>query len=219
MRADNFHIDEPANPMPPKWLDWVRRLQAIAQSGLTYARDRYDIERYESLREIAAEIGAEGFGSTIHLVREVFSQQAGYATPKIDVRAVVFRDNKVLLVKEREDGAWALPGGWADVGESPAAAAVREVREESGFETRAIRLLAVYDRNRHGHPPIPFHAYKLFFLCDLLGGVPITSNETDGVDWFAEGCWPPLSLTRVTPPQLHRFFEHHRNPLWPTDFD
>ena len=139
--------------------------------------------------------------------------------PFWDAVAVVFRDEKILLVKEREDGGWTLPGGWADVGESPADGTVREVREESGYETRAVKLLAVYDRNRHGHPPIPFHAYKLFFRCEWIGGAPAGSYETDGVDWFAEASLPPLSVSRVTAAQLHRFFEHLRNPHWPTDFD
>ena len=135
------------------------------------------------------------------------------------MRAAVFRENRILLVRESTDGAWSLPGGWADVGESPADAVVREVREESGYETRAVKLLAVYDRNRHGHPPFPFHAYKLFFRCELIGGEAALSNETTGVDWFAEDALPPISTIRVTAAQIHRFFEHYRNPDWPTDFD
>ncbi len=203
----------------PKWLDWANRLQAIAQTGLTYASDPYDIDRYCAIREIPAEMMAAGSQVEITPIRDLFAGQVGYATPKVDLRAVVFRDDKILLVKEREDGGWTLPGGWADVGESAADGVVREVREESGYETRAVKLLAVYDRNRHDHPPIPFHAYKLFFLCELTGGTPAHSVETDGVDWFAEDGLPALSLSRVTPAQLHRFFEHHRNPHWPTDFD
>jgi len=205
--------------MEPTWLDWAQRLQAIAQSGLTYSANQYDRERYEAVREIAAEMMAGGSASPIAPIRELFASQSGYATPKTDMRAVVFRENRILLVQEREDGSWSLPGGWADVGESPADATVREVREESGYETRAVKLLAVYDRNRHGHPPFPFHAYKLFFQCELIGGQPALSNETTGVDWFAEDSLPALSTTRVTAAQIHRFFEHHRNPQWPTDFD
>jgi len=205
--------------MQPTWLDWAQRLQAIAQSGLTYSLNQYDVDRYEAVREIAAEMMAGGSASPIAPIRELFASQSGYATPKTDMRAVVFRENRILLVQEREDGSWSLPGGWADVGESPADATVREVREESGYETRAVKLLAVYDRNRHGHPPFPFHAYKLFFQCELIGGQPALSNETTGVDWFAEGSLPALSTTRVTAPQIHRFFEHYRNPQWPTDFD
>jgi ADP-ribose pyrophosphatase YjhB (NUDIX family) len=135
------------------------------------------------------------------------------------VRAAVFREDRILLVEERTDGCWSLPGGWADVQESPAEATVREVREESGYETRAVKLLAVYDRNRHGHPATAFHAYKLFFQCELVGGSPVSSHETSGVDWFSEDRLPVLSTTRVTATQVHRFFEHYRNPQWPTDFD
>jgi ADP-ribose pyrophosphatase YjhB (NUDIX family) len=205
--------------MEPKWLDWARRLQAIAQSGLAYSPGQYDLERYEALREIAAEIMADGSGGAVEAIRDLFAGQAGHATPKVDVRGAVFRDGRILLVQERSDGGWTLPGGWADVGESAAEATVREVREESGYEVRALKLLAVYDRNRHEHPAIPFHAYKLFFRCDLIGGAPSVSSETAGVDWFAEDRLPTLSTTRVTAEQIHRLFGHYRHPEWPADFD
>lgn len=205
--------------MEPQWLDWARRLQAIAQSGLAYEPHAYDRERYEQIREIAAEMMAEGSAGAIAPIRDLFAGEAGYATPKIDVRGAVFHDHRILLVQEREDGGWTLPGGWADVGESAADAAVREVREESGYDTRAVKLLAVYDRNRHGHPPIPFHAYKLFFQCELTGGAAASSHETAGVDWFAEDGLPVLSTSRVTAAQIRRLFDHWRNPHWPADFD
>ena len=205
--------------MVPPWLDWARRLQAIAQSGLAYSPNQYDLERYEAVRDIAAEIMSHGSDSEVAPIRGLFASQSGYATPKLDVRAAVFRDGRILLVQEREDGRWTLPGGWADVGESPAEATVREVREESGYETRAVKLLAVYDRNRHGHPPIPFHAYKVFFQCELIGGEAASSHETAGVDWFPEDGLPEFSTTRVTAAQVHRFFAHYRNPQWPADFD
>ncbi len=206
-------------PLELRWLDWARRLQALAQSGLAYQPHQYDLERYEAVRETAAEIMAAASTAPIASIRDLFATQQGYATPKVDLRAAVFRDDRILLVQEREDGCWTLPGGWADVNESPAEGVVREVREESGYQTRALKLLAVYDRNRHGHPPIPFHAYKLFFLCESIGGAPEVSNETSGVDWFAEDHLPPLSTTRVTAAQIHRSFEHFRHPDWPTDFD
>jgi len=205
--------------MTPQWLNWAQRLQAIAQSGLAYAPPQYDRERYQTLLEIAAEMMARGADTEVAPVRALFASQVGYATPKVDVRAAVFRAGEILLVREREDGGWTLPGGWADVGESPSQATVREVREESGYETRAVKLLALYDRNLHGHPPIAFHAYKLFFRCELTGGAPAQSAETTGVGWFAEDRLPPLSLSRVTAAQIHRFFEHYRHPDWPTDFD
>ena len=143
----------------------------------------------------------------------------GYATPKVDVRAAVFREGRLLLVREKEDGCWTLPGGWADIGDSPSTAVVREVKEESGYDVKARKLLALLDRNLHGHPPIPYHAYKLFFLCDLVGGNAHAEQETDAVDFFANGEIPPLSLTRVTPAQIARLFEHSFHPEWPTQFD
>jgi ADP-ribose pyrophosphatase YjhB (NUDIX family) len=207
--------------MDTQWLTWARSLQAIAQTGLTYAKDQYDVERYESVRRIAAEMMAAGSTPPISAdtLVDLFRRDSGYSTPKVDVRAAVFEGDRLLLVKEREDGLWTLPGGWADVGDSPSVAAVREVREESGYEVVARKLLAVYDRNLHGHPPFPFHAYKLFFLCELIGGSATTSYETDGAGFFAEDRIPPLSLTRVVPGQIAHLFDHHRHPEWPTSFD
>jgi ADP-ribose pyrophosphatase YjhB (NUDIX family) len=205
--------------MNPDWLEWAQRLQAIAQNGLTFSRDHFDIERYEALREIAAEILAAHSDVDVNLIRDLFAGHVGYATPKVDVRGVVFRDDAILLVKERSDGCWTLPGGWADVGDSPAEAVVREIAEESGYLTRAVKLLALYDRNKHGHPPIPDHAYKVFFLCEIIGGAPAESTETNGVGFFAEDELPSLSLTRVVPAQIARLFAHYRNPDLPADFD
>ena len=205
--------------MQPKWLDWATRLQAIAQSGLTFARDPYDVERYEALREIAAEMLAAGSDAEVSYIRDLFADQAGYATPKVDVRGAVFRDDAILLVRERSDGGWTLPGGWADVGDSPSTAVEREIVEESGYQARAVRLLAFYDRNKHGHPPYAFHAYKVFFLCELTGGEARPSGETSEVGFFREDALPELSLTRVVPSQIARLFEHYRHPEWPADFD
>ncbi|MBN1643029.1 MAG: NUDIX hydrolase [Anaerolineae bacterium] len=202
-----------------RWLEWAQRLQAIAQSGLTYTRNPFEIERYEAVREIAAEIVATHSDLDIDQVRDLFAAEQGYATPKVDVRGVVFHEDRILLVKELRDGRWTLPGGWADVNDSPAEATVREVYEESGYHSRAVKLLACYDRNRHGHPPYGFHIYKLFFLCELTGGAPAESIETGGARFFGEDEIPELSLPRVTPSQIARFFAHHRHPEWPTDFD
>jgi ADP-ribose pyrophosphatase YjhB (NUDIX family) len=205
--------------MNSQWLDWIKRLQAIAQTGLTYARDLYDIERYQQIREIAAEIAAGHSDGELAFIRGLFANQVGYATPKVDVRGAVFRDDMILLVKERSDGGWTLPGGWADVGDSPGDAVVREIAEESGYQTRAVKLLACYDRNKHGHPPYPFHAYKIFFLCELIGGAAMTNGETEAVEFFCEDALPELSLTRVMPTQITRLFAHYRHPEWPADFD
>ncbi len=205
--------------MEPRWLEWARRLQALAQSGLAYTQNPYEVERYEAVREIAAEMVSACSGAGLAGVRELFAGQAGYATPKVDVRGVAFRDDAILLVRERQDGLWTLPGGWADVTDSPAEAAEREVYEESGYRARAVKLLALYDRNKRGHPPYIFSIYKLFFLCELLGGEPSESIETAGVGFFREDELPPLSIPRVTPAELARFFAHRRHPEWPTDFD
>jgi len=202
------------------WLEWARSLQGISQTGLTYATDPFDRERYELIRAIAAEIMADGAGvSDSSRIVELFQGDVGYATPKVDVRTAVFERDRVLLVREREDGCWTLPGGWADIGSSPSANAIREVREESGYEAEVVKLAAVYDRELHGHPAIPFYAYKLFFVGRLIGGAAAPSVETDGADFFAENEIPPLSVTRVTAAQIHHMFEHHRHPEWPASFD
>ena len=204
----------------PRWLDWTRRLQAIAQTGLAYTEGVYDRERYRDIQEIAAEILGSHTGMEVDAVRALWANETGYATPKVDVRGVVFREDALLLVREREDGKWTLPGGWADVQASPAENVVREIQEESGFLTRAVKLRAVYDRSRHPHVPLfPHHVYKLFFRCEIIGGEAAESLETSEVAFFREHEIPDLSLSRVLPAQIDRFFQHLRNPEWPTDFD
>jgi len=205
--------------MIPKWLEWAQRLQALAQTGLNYTENPFEIERYEAVREIAAEIVAAHIDVDVATVQGLFAGESGYATPKVDVRGIVFRDDAILLVKELRDGLWTLPGGWADVNDSPGEATVREVFEESGYLTRATKLVACYDRHKHGHPPYAFHIYKLFFQCELVGGKPANSVETADAAFFHEDEIPSLSLPRVTPAQIARFFEHYRHPEWPTDFD
>ena len=135
------------------------------------------------------------------------------------MRGAVFQDDAILLVKERSDGLWTLPGGWADINESPRQCVEKEIWEESGYRATAVKLLAVYDRNLHLHPPIPWHTYKLFFLCQLDGGAPAHSLETNGVGFFREDELPPLSVMRVTLEQINRMFDHARHPDWPTDFE
>jgi ADP-ribose pyrophosphatase YjhB (NUDIX family) len=205
--------------MDPQWLQWAKRLAAAAQNGLAYETNPYNIERLQQLRAISAEMMATGSGLEIEPIHDLLNGEAGHATPKVDVRGVVFRDDRILLVRERAEGLWSLPGGWADVYDTPAEATVREVWEESGYATRAVKLLALWDRTRQGHSPLPFHAYKVFFLCELTGGEPTTSIETDDVGFFQEDRLPPLSIGRVTTSQITRFFEHHRNPDLPTDFE
>jgi ADP-ribose pyrophosphatase YjhB (NUDIX family) len=204
----------------PQWLHWARRLQAIAQTGLTFTRDHYDRERYEQLHTIAAEMMAAGSGMPdSQKILELFRGESGYATPKIDVRGAVIRQDQVLLVRERGDGGWTLPGGWADVGESPAAMVVREVKEESGYDVVPRKLAALFDRNKHPHPPIPSHVYKLFFLCDLSGGKATPSFETLEVGFFPRHQLPQLSASRITLYQIEHMFDHAAHPEWPTTFD
>ncbi len=203
----------------PQWLGWARRLQAIAQDGLTYGENAYDRERYEMLHELAAEMYAAGCDTPIEAINGLFAEQAGYATPKVDVRGAAFRGGQILLVQERSDGLWTLPGGWADPGYSPAENVVREVWEESGFEARAVKLALVHERSRHTSVPHPFAVYKLFFVCELTGGGPQASLETSEVGFFAQDSLPPLSQGRVTAPQLARMFAHWRDPALPTEFD
>jgi len=204
-------------------LDWARRLQSIAQTGLAYGEPTvYDRDRYEQIRRIAAEmISANGEADEFEAV---FAAEAGHATPKLDVRGAVFRDDAILLVREKvkkSAGTWTLPGGWVDIGESPSEAVVREVREESGYQTRAVKLLALYDRNRHPHPPNPWHIWKACFLCEL---VDHTQHELD--DEIAEARFfnrdelPELDTARITPDSyIERFYAHREHPEWPTDFD
>lgn len=203
----------------PQWLKWAQKIDSLAQAGLSYTNNAFDIERYHALREVAAEIISHYGEIEMPVIRNLLDAQAGYTTPKVDVRGVIFQDHKILLVKELFDGCWTLPGGWVDVNESPAPAAEREVWEESGYQVRAVKLLAVYDHQKHGHPSYIHHIYKLFFLCELLGGTPTQSIETGGAEFFAEDQIPPLSIARTTQEELTRLFEHHRNPDLPTDFD
>jgi ADP-ribose pyrophosphatase YjhB (NUDIX family) len=204
----------------PQWLTWARRLQAIAQSGLTYCQDKFDIHRYREIRSIAVEMMAAGTTlSNAEPLEKLFAEQSGYATPKIDTRVAAFEHGRILLVRELEDGCWTLPGGWADIGEPPSIAAAREAREESGYEVRITKLAAVFDRDLHGHPPYAFHSYKLFFLAEVIGGAPKNSSETADAQFFPEDHLPPLSLIRVTPSQIAHLFEHLRRPELPTSFD
>ena len=166
---------------------------------------------------MASEILAAHSTGTLEEARDLLALETGPATPKVDVRAAVFLEGRILLVKE-PDG-WSVPGGWADVGESPSEAAARETLEESGYRVRPLRLLAAYDRDRRGHPPIPYHVYKLVFLCEVLDETPSPDVDTDGVGFFGEQELPELSVSRVTRPQISRFFEQHRDPNQPADFD
>ena len=208
--------------MEPAWLVWARELQAIAQTGLTFATSTFDRERYTAIRSLSARMMVSHSDANFVRVEGLFAEQAGYATPKVDVRGAVIEDGRILLVREIEDaGRWTMPGGWADVNQSPSESVIREMREESGLEVRVRKLAAVYDRARQGHtPPHPFHVYRLFFMCDVVGGAPKAGLETSEVAFFGENEIPEdLSTERILPRQISRMFEHARDKELPTDFD
>jgi ADP-ribose pyrophosphatase YjhB (NUDIX family) len=211
------------NRLEPAWLVWARELQAIAQTGLTFAANPHDRERYIAIRSLAAKMMATQSSADVAPIEALFAEQTGYATPKVEVRGAIFdQDRRILLVREIADrGRWTLPGGWADVNQSPSESVIREVREEAGLEVRARKLAAVYDRARHAHlPPQPFHVLKLFFICDPIGGRPQPGLETSEVAFFGETEIPvELSIGRVLPFQISRMFDHVRHPDLPTDFD
>jgi len=200
-------------------IEWARKVQAIAQNGLAFTKDRYDRERYEQLQELVASLLSAELEIPAADAKAIWQHEKGYATPKIDVRGAVFVNGKILLVRERSDGYWTLPGGWADINDAPSEAVVREIYEESGYHVTASKLAALYDRNRHAHPPMLYHVYKVFFICDVAGGSPTKGLETDSVGFFSLDKLPELSVARVTRQQIERLFEHNQKREMPTDFD
>jgi ADP-ribose pyrophosphatase YjhB (NUDIX family) len=206
--------------------DAVRRigvkLAALAQDGLTFGESDYDLDRYRQVGLLAAELLAVISGRPATELAIELGRDSGYATPKIDVRGAIFDEReRVLLMREKIDGRWSLPGGWADPGDSPAAAVTREVLEETGYSSSAVKLIACWDRDLQGNrPPLAVHVYKLFFLCESNGAVlPPSALETLEVGWFGLDELPPLSLGRVNHRQLERALAHHRDPSLPTEFD
>ena len=198
------------------------RLAALAQDGLTFADGDYDLDRYRQVGELAAELLAVISGRPAAELAVELGRDSGYATPKADVRGAIFDDREqVLLMREKTDGRWSLPGGWADPGEAPSVAVTREVLEETGYRAPAVKLIACWDRELQDNPPpLPVHVYKLFFLCRRDGAVQAPSTlETLEVGWFGMDELPPLSLGRVNHRQLERALAHHRDPSLPTEFD
>ncbi len=213
------------NPFVPPWLEWAREIQAIGQTGLHYSLNDYDRERYLRLEALAAEIISQHTTLPLAQVVELYDRQTGYATPRVDVRGAVFNQGKILMVRERMDGRWTLPGGWADVGDVPSEAAEREVREEAGFRVRAKKVIGVYDANRSG-PLELFHAFKVIFHCELLqgqdadAGAEYASFETSEVRFFGRDEIPTeLSNERTRMKHIEDAFRSSQEPDIPTVFD
>jgi ADP-ribose pyrophosphatase YjhB (NUDIX family) len=204
----------------PPWLTIAREVRALAQTGLAFNADGFDHQRYQRLQELAAQLMAQGSSAEYQSILHLLRQEKGYATPKVDVRGAAFVDQRVLMVREISDGKWTLPGGWADVNQSAGECVVREIAEESGFEAKALKLAAVYDYQRSGHPPRNLDSiYKMFFICEITGGEARASDETSEVAFFARHELPPLSLGRTTAAQIERMFHHAEHMALATDFD
>jgi ADP-ribose pyrophosphatase YjhB (NUDIX family) len=208
-------VDDPAMSV----LDLSRRLLALSQTGLHFTQEEYDRERYREMAQIASELLALESNLSPEQLRATWMVEDGYATPKIDVRGAVFRDDQVLMVKERVDGKWTLPGGWADVNDTPSRAVEKEIEQESGFTAHAVKLAAVLDRNLHNHPKFLFHVWKMFFICEITGGDFRTSYETTDVKFFPVDQLPELSTGRTTAEQIQRAYRHHLDRSLPTEFD
>ena len=206
-------------PHNKQWLDWVVELQSLAQAGLTYGKDPYDKERYQRVREIAAEMMGRLSDLPTETVKDLFCNETGYQTPKIDTRAAIFEGEKILLVQEK-DGRWSLPGGWCDVNVSVGENTVKEVKEEAGLDVRPQRIIAVQDRNKHNQPPYAYGVCKIFFLCTLLGGQFEENIETIGFDYFSEDALPLLAVEKNTEEQIRMCFAaYHGGEQWTTKFD
>ena len=207
--------------MIPNWLKYARELQAAAQTGLTFAANKYEKDRYEHLRDLAARMMVEGSGEPMALVAGAFVEQKGYCTPKVDVRAAIFREGEVLLVSELADGGrWTMPGGFADPNGTPSENTLREVREEAGLVVAISKLAAVYDRDkRGGTSPYPFHIYKLFYICEIVGTCEKSALETGDPEWFSIDNLPELSIDRTSPWHVRQMYQHYLHPELATEFD
>ena len=201
-----------------KWLDWAIELQSLAQAGLTYSKDSYDIERFERIRDISAEMVAHKSDIRIDKVKSLFCNETGYQTPKLDTRAAVFRDGKILLVREN-NGKWSLPGGWVDVNVSVGENAVKEVKEESGLDVKAERIIAVQDRAKHNLPVYAYGICKVFVLCSLIGGHFEKNLETTGFDYFSLDKLPSLAEEKNNTDQIKMCFDAYKSDNWQVQFD
>lgn len=201
-----------------KWLAWAKEIQSIAQNGLTYTKDVFDKERFERLREISAEIMSCYSGLPIKTVKNLFCNEVGFQTPKLDTRAVIFEGDKILLVKEN-DGRWSLPGGWVDFDQTIKTNTEKEVKEEAGLDVKAVKILAVHDRNKHNKPPYAYNVCKFFILCEVIGGYFKKNTETIESGFFSLDELPGLAEEKNTKEQIEMCFKACTNPGWIPEFD
>ena len=209
--------EKEANPENP-WLKWAIELQFIAQAGLTYSKDSFDLMRFERIREISAEIMSLKSGLSLEHVREIFCNETGFQTPKLDTRAAIFRDDKILLVKENND-TWSLPGGWVDINESVKSNTIKEVKEESGFDVIPVKLIAVQDRSKYNRPLYAYGVCKIFVLCEIIGGKFVPNIETLECDFFNLENLPLLATEKNNKEQIELCFKAYYSDNWETEFD
>jgi ADP-ribose pyrophosphatase YjhB (NUDIX family) len=205
--------------MKENWLKWASELQSIAQAGLTFCTDRYDLDRYEQIRNIVVDILHEYTEMDHKKIKDLFASETGYQTPKVDIRSSVFKDDRILMVREKTDGAWALPGGWADVNTSVSESAVRECVEEAGAIVKPKRIIAIHLANKHNNPDFPFTIYKIFVECELLENNFKENTETLDAQFFEADMLPELSFERNTPDQIKMCFEAKKCKVFETIFD
>ena len=204
--------------MKEKWLEWAIELQSLAQAGLTYGKDIFDKERYARIREISAEMMAYKTDIPIQKVKELFCNETGYQTPKLDTRAAIFQNGKILLVRENS-GKWSLPGCWVDVNVSVKENTIKEVKEEAGLDVTADKVIAIQDRSKHNQPVYAYGVCKIFVLCTIIGGTFKENIETTGFAYFSENELPELAVEKNNEEQVRMCFEAYRAPNWSTLFD
>ena len=202
-----------------KWIQWAIEIQSLAQSGLAYTNNVYDIERYERLREISAEMIAEKSNISLEKVKDLFCNETGYQTPKIDTRAAIFKNDKILLVHEN-NGTWSLPGGWCDVLESIGSNTIKEVKEETGLDIETLKIISVQDRNKHNKPAYAYGVCKVFVLCNIIGGKFIKNIETTEFKYFSLDELPNnLAEEKTNKEQIEMCFKAFKDKNWQTQFD
>ena len=202
------------------WKKWAQELQFLAQCSLAYSKDKFDRERSERIREIACEMLSYKYDLPIEKIKMDFASEIGYQTPKVETRAAIIKDDKILLVKEQLDGKWALPGGYQDVNVSIRENVIKEASEEAGAVVQPLKVVAVLDYNRHHHVNFPLGMVKIFVLCEYINHSFNENTETLGAEFYSLGDLPELSLTRTTKKQLEMCFECYKNPEnWDTIFD